>query len=124
MAQALKEKALQVGLLEQEIRQLRLLLELQQALIPNSKPVSADTPLLEEDDQDRPAEDPQVEDHPQEDLEVQVATHPEGQYLPHQYHHPKQVNNLLQEQLMLNLWEDCHKSSLETDSLPTTSSKK
>jgi len=43
MAQALKEKVRQVGLLEQEIRQLRLLLELQQVLIPNSRPVSADT---------------------------------------------------------------------------------
>jgi len=124
MAQALKEKALEVAILEQEVRQLRLLLELQQALIPNSKPVSADTPLLEEDDQDHPAEDPQVEDHPQEDLEVWVAIHPEHQDLPHQSHRPKQANNLLQEQLMLNLWEDCHKSSLETDFLPTTSSKK
>jgi len=58
MAQALKEKALEVALLEQEVQQLRLLLELQQALIPNSKPASADTPLLEEDDQDHPVEDP------------------------------------------------------------------
>jgi len=78
MAQALKEKALQVGLLEQEVRQLRLLLELQQVLIPNSRPALADTPLLEEDDRD-----PQVEDHPQEDLEVWVAIHPEHQDLPH-----------------------------------------
>jgi len=58
MAQALKEKALEVALLEQEIRQLRLLLELQQALIPNSKPALADTPFLEEDDQDHPVGDP------------------------------------------------------------------
>jgi len=124
MAQALKEKALEVALLEQEVRQLRLLLELQQALIPNSKPALADTPLLEEDDQDHPAEDPRVEDHPQEDLEVRVAIRPEHQYLLHKDPQSKEANNLLQEQLMLNLWEDCRRSSQETVSLPMISSKK
>jgi len=94
MAQALKEKALEVALLEQEVRQLWLLLGLQQALIPNLKPASVNTPLLEEDDQDPPVEDPQVEDHHQEDLEVRVAIHPEHQHLPHQYPLPKEVNNL------------------------------
>jgi len=124
MAQALKEKALEVALLEQEIRQLRLLLELQQALIPNLKPPSANTPLLEEDNQDHLVGDPQVEDHHQEDLEVRVAIHPEHQHLPHQYPPPKEVNNPLHEQLMSNLWEDCHKSSPETASSQMTSSKK
>jgi len=102
MAQALKEKAWEVALLEQEIRQLRLLLELQQALIPNSKPALADNPLLEEDDRDHPVEDPRVEDH-LEDLEVWVAIHPEHQYLPHKDPQSKEANNLSQEQLMLNL---------------------
>jgi len=124
MVQALKEKALEVALLEQEIQQLQLLLELQQALIPNSRPALADTPLLEEDDQDHPAEDPQVEDHYQEDLEVRAAIHPEHQHLLHQYPLPKEVNNPSHEQLMSNLWEDCRKSSPETASLQTTSSKK
>ena len=64
MAQALKEKAQQVALLEQEVWQLQLLLALQQALIPNSKPVLADTLPQEEDNQDYQAEDPWVEDHP------------------------------------------------------------
>jgi len=100
MAQALKEKALEVALLEQEVRQLRLLLELQQALIPSSEPVLADTPLLVEDDWDHPVENPQVEDHPQEDLEVQVVIHPEHQDLPHQYPRSKEANNPLQEQLL------------------------
>jgi len=45
----------------------------------------ADTPLLEEDNQDHLVEDPRVEDHPQEDLEVWVAIHLEHQHLPHQY---------------------------------------
>jgi len=138
MAQALKEKALQVGLLEQEVQQLQLLLALQQALIPNSKvqqlqlllalqqalipnskPVSADTPLLEEDD----PEDPQVEDQ-QEDLEVWVAIHPEHQDLLHQYLPSKMANNPLLEQQTSSLWEDHHKSFLETAFLPTTSSRK
>ena len=119
MAQALKEKVLEVALLEQEVRQLRLLLELQQALIPNLKPPSADTPLLEEDDQG-----PWVEDHPQEDLEVRVAIHPEHQYLLHQYPLPKEVNNPSHGQLMSNLWEDCCKSSPEIASLQMTSLKK
>ena len=57
MAQALKEKVRQVGLLEQEIQQLRLLLELQQVLIQNSRPVSADTPRRVEDALAHPAED-------------------------------------------------------------------
>jgi len=124
MAQALKEKALEVALLEQEIQQLRLILELQQALIPNLKQASADTPLLVEDDQDHPVEDPQVEDHPQEDLEVWVAIHLEHQDLLHQYPLPKVVNNLLQEQLMSNLWEDCRRSSQEIASLRMTLSRK
>jgi len=124
MAQALKEKALEVALLEQEVRQLWLLLELQQVLIPNSKPALADTPLLEEDDQDCPVEDPQVEDHHQEDLGVRVATHPEHQDLPHHYPLPKVVNNPSHEQLMSNLWEDCRKSSPETVLSQTTLSKK
>jgi len=85
MAQALKEKALEVALLEQEVWQLQLLLELQQALIPNSKPALADTLHQEEDDQDHPVEDPQVEDHHQEDLEVWAAIRPEHQDLLHQY---------------------------------------
>jgi len=124
MAQALKEKAREVALLEQEVRQLRLLLELQQALIPNLKPVLANTPLLEEDDQDHPVEDHQVEDHPQEDLEVRVAVCLEHQYLPHKDHQSKEANNLSQEQLMLNLWEDCRKSSQETALSQMTLSKK
>jgi len=57
MAQALKEKVQQVGLLEQEIWQLRLLLGLQQVLIPNSRPVSADTLRQVEDALAHPAED-------------------------------------------------------------------
>jgi len=124
MAQALKEKALEVALLEQEVRQLRLLLELQQVLIPNSRPALADTPLQKEDNRDHQAEDPQVEGHRQEDLEVQEAIHLEHQHLPHQYPLPKEVNNLLHEQLMSNLWEDCCKSLPETVSSQTTSSKK
>ena len=55
-----------------------------------------------------------MEDHPQEDLEVRAAIHPEHQYLPRQDPQSKEANNPLQEQLMLNLWEDCHKSSQET----------
>jgi len=124
MAQALKEKVLQVGLLEQEVRQLRLLLALQQALIPNSKPASADTPLQEEDEQGHQAEDHQVEDHHQEDLEVRVAIHLEHQDLPHQYPLSKLANNQSPEQPMSNPWEDYHKSFLETVFLQTTSSKK
>jgi len=104
MAQALKEKALEVALLEQKVRQLQLLLELQQALIPISKPVSADTPPLVEDDQDHPVEDPQVEDHPQEDLEVQVATHPEHQDLLHQYcYDPPQFFSSLSDPLLVTI---------------------
>ena len=119
MAQALKEKALEVALLEQEVQQLRLLLELQQVLIPNSKPALAVTPPLVEDDQDHP-----VEDHLQEDLEVRVAIYPEHQDLLHQHPKAKEVNNLLQEWLMSSLWEDCRKSSQEIALLQTTSSKK
>ena len=119
MAQALKEKALEVALLEQEIRQLQLLLELHKALIPNSKPASATTPLREEED----LEDHQVEDH-QEDLEVWAAIHPEHQDLPHWPLQPQVANNLLLEQQTSSPWEDYHKSFLETAFLQMTSSKK
>ena len=123
MAQALKEKALQVGILEQEVWQLRLLLALQQALIPNSKPVSANTLLQVEDDQDHPAENHPVEGH-LEDLEVWEAILPEHQDLLHQCPLPKEANNQLPEELMLNPWEDYHKSFLETTFLLTILSKK
>jgi len=124
MAQALKEKALQVGLLEQEIRQLRLLLALQQALIPNSKPVSADTLRRVEDALAHPVEGHLAEDPLQEDLEVREEAHPEHQGLPHPYHPPKAVSNPSLELPMSNPWEDYRKSFLATDSLQTTSSKK
>ena len=119
MAQALKEKVLQVGLLEQEVRQLRLLLELQQALIPNSKPASVDTLHREEDALGR-----QAEDHPLEDLEVREETHRDHQGLPHPYLLPKVVSNPSLEPPMSNPWEDYHKSSLATIFSQTTSSKK
>jgi len=123
MAQALKEKALQVGILEQEVQQLQLLLALQQALIPNSKPALADTPPQKEDN----LEDLQVEveegDH-QEDLEVRVAICPEPQDLLYQYPPFKADNNPSLEQPMSSLWEDYHKSFLETAFLPMTSLKK
>jgi len=82
MAQALKEKALQIGILEQEVQQLQLLLELHKVLILNSKQVLGVTPLLKGE---ADLEDPQVveeeeEDH-QEDLGVQVAIHLEHQDL-------------------------------------------
>jgi len=63
----------------------------------------ADTPLPEEDDQDHPAEGPQVEDHHQEDLEVQEAIHPEHQDLLYQHPLLKEVNSLSHEQLMSSL---------------------
>jgi len=117
MAQTLKEKALEVALLEQEVQQ--PLWALQQALIPNSKLVLADILLWEEDERDH-----QVEDHLQEDLEVWVAIHLEHQGLPHQYPLPKVDNNQLPKLPMLNPWEDYHRSFPETAFLPTTLSKK